>query len=72
MLDGTIFTPSFMQIIISVLKLTGRHRHKGMIILRVALSLKEHNIWGREVHTGFWLGQLREIDHLEDLGIMGG
>ena len=23
----------------------------------------------REVHTGFWLGSLRERDHLEDLGV---
>jgi len=22
-----------------------------------------------EVHTGFWLGDLRERDHLEDLGV---
>jgi hypothetical protein len=25
----------------------------------------------REVHTGFWWGDLRERDHLEDLGIDG-
>jgi hypothetical protein len=25
----------------------------------------------RELHTGFWLVNLREIDHLEDLGIDG-
>jgi hypothetical protein len=24
-----------------------------------------------EVHTGFWWGDLREGDHLEDLGIAG-
>jgi hypothetical protein len=24
-----------------------------------------------EEHTGFWLGKLREGDHLEDLGIDG-
>jgi len=24
-----------------------------------------------EVHTGFWLGNLRERDHLEDLGVDG-
>ena len=29
-------------------------------------------VWGRgEVHTGFWWGNLREIDHLEDPGIDG-
>jgi hypothetical protein len=28
------------------------------------------HVWGRgEVHTGFWWGNLRERDHLEDLGI---
>jgi len=25
-----------------------------------------------EVHTGFWRGDLRERDHLEDLAYMGG
>jgi hypothetical protein len=25
----------------------------------------------REVHTGFWWGELRERDHLEDRGIDG-
>jgi hypothetical protein len=25
----------------------------------------------REIHTEFWLGDLRERDHLEDLGIDG-
>jgi len=30
------------------------------------------HVWGRrEVHTGFWWGNLREIDHLEDPGING-
>jgi len=29
--------------------------------------------WGRgEVYTGFWWGNLRERDHLEDPGIDGG
>jgi hypothetical protein len=28
--------------------------------------------WGRgEVHTGFWWKNLRESDHLEDLGVNG-
>jgi hypothetical protein len=28
--------------------------------------------WGRgEVHRGFWWGNLREGDHLEDLGVDG-
>jgi hypothetical protein len=26
------------------------------------------HVWG-EVHTGFWCGNLRERDHLEDLGV---
>jgi hypothetical protein len=26
---------------------------------------------GREVHTGFWWGDLREEDHLEDAGVDG-
>jgi hypothetical protein len=27
-------------------------------------------VWGRgEVHTGFWRGNLRERDHLEDRGL---
>jgi hypothetical protein len=28
------------------------------------------HVWGTgEVHKGFWLGDLRESDHLEDLGV---
>jgi len=27
--------------------------------------------WRGEVHTGFWWGNLREGDHLEDIGIGG-
>jgi len=30
------------------------------------------HVWGRgEVYTGFWWGNLRERDHLEDPGIVG-
>ena len=29
------------------------------------------HIEGRKLHTGFWWGDLRERDHLEDLGIKG-
>jgi hypothetical protein len=30
------------------------------------------HIWETgKVHTGFWMGDLREKDHLEDLGIDG-
>jgi hypothetical protein len=30
------------------------------------------DVWGRgEVHTGFWWGDLREGDHLEDPGVDG-
>ena len=29
------------------------------------------HIEGRKLHTGFWWGDLRERDHLEDLGIGG-
>jgi len=33
---------------------------------------KHVDIWERaEICTGFWLGNLRERDHLEDLGIDG-
>jgi hypothetical protein len=28
-------------------------------------------MYGEEMHTGFWLGNLREGDHLGDLGIDG-
>jgi hypothetical protein len=28
-----------------------------------------HVWWTREVHTGFWWGNLRETGHLEDLNI---
>jgi hypothetical protein len=28
------------------------------------------HVWGRgETHTGFWWGNLKERDHLEDLGL---
>ena len=27
--------------------------------------------YGREVHTGFWWGNLGERDHLQDLGVDG-
>jgi len=28
------------------------------------------HVWGRgEVHTGFWWGNLRERNHLEDIGV---
>jgi hypothetical protein len=35
------------------------------------MRLAGHAVWmGRgQVHTGFWWGELRERDHLEDLGI---
>ena len=30
------------------------------------------HVWGRgEVYTGFWWGNLRKRDHLEDLGLDG-
>jgi hypothetical protein len=30
------------------------------------------HVWGRgEVHTGFWWGNLREEDHVEDPGVNG-
>jgi hypothetical protein len=30
------------------------------------------HVWGTgEVHTEFWWGDLREVDHLEDLGVDG-
>jgi hypothetical protein len=30
------------------------------------------NVWGRgEAYTGFWWGDLMEIDHFEDLGVVG-
>jgi hypothetical protein len=28
-------------------------------------------VYGGEVHTGYWCGNLRERDHLEDLGVDG-
>ena len=30
-----------------------------------------HAWGGGEMHTGFWWGDLREVDHLEDLGVDG-
>jgi len=34
--------------------------------------VEQWHVWGRgEVYTGFWWGNLRERDHLEDLGVDG-
>ena len=30
-----------------------------------------YHVWGGEVHTGFWWGNLRERNHLEDPGVDG-
>jgi hypothetical protein len=30
---------------------------------------REDSTYGGELHTGFWCGNLRERDHLEDLGV---
>jgi hypothetical protein len=31
-----------------------------------------YNVWGkREVHTGFWWGNMREEDNLKDPGVDG-
>jgi hypothetical protein len=30
-----------------------------------------YHVWGGEVPTGFWWGNLRERDHLEDPGVTG-
>jgi hypothetical protein len=41
-----------------------------MVYLMHCLYLK--HVWGtREVHTGFWWGDLREGDHLGDPGVGG-
>jgi hypothetical protein len=32
---------------------------------------RECSTYGRRVHAGFWLGDLREKDHLKDLGTDG-
>jgi hypothetical protein len=38
--------------------------------LKIKMS-RACNIYGGEVHTGFWWGNLRERDHLEDPGTDG-
>jgi len=36
------------------------------------VRLRFGDVWGREeVYTGFWWGNLRERDHLGDLGVDG-
>jgi hypothetical protein len=40
--------------------------------LKRKFEKNEMDVWGRgEVHTGFWWGNLRGRDHLENLGVDG-
>jgi hypothetical protein len=39
---------------------------------RVRLAEHEERKWGnKEMHIGFWLGNLKEEDYLENLGVDG-
>jgi hypothetical protein len=50
---------------VRVLSLISQNRRGGNFICYFCIGL-----WGRgEVHTGFWWGDLREGDHLEDPGV---
>jgi hypothetical protein len=67
-----IFIPSLMQIIMSVLKLTVRHRHMSGGGTTCQYFLVSAAICGRgELHTRFWWGKLRKGEHLEDLPVDG-
>jgi len=54
-----LYTP--YQFIVQVMK-SSRMRWAGHVA----------RIGRRELHTGLWCGNLREIDHWEDLGVDGG
>jgi hypothetical protein len=55
-LHGMYLSPNFIRVIKS-----RRMRWAGHVTLR----------WGGEVSTGFWWGNLRERDHLEDPSVDG-
>jgi len=44
---------------------SGRGKSSLLIVLRIKVFVCVKN-------TGFWWGDLREIDHLEDTGVNGG
>ena len=42
-----------------------------LLLLLLFMNCIFHVLWSREVHAGFWRGDLRERGHLEDIGIDG-
>jgi hypothetical protein len=47
------------------------HIIRVIISRRMRLAGHAARIGRRELHIGFWWGNLRERDHLEDLGVHG-
>ena len=60
-----------MVLLVLVLLVLTTECHSGDQTRRIRWAGHVPRIWREEVHTGFWWGNLRERDHLEDPCIDG-